>query len=802
MAPRQRGRKKRPQGRNDETRPQAGSRSATASNGGQEVARRGWGPAVRSRAWMIAAAVLLVPIAGVFGWKLIGARGPAGRRSPIILISIDTLRADRLPAYGYGKIRTPAIDELARNGTVFDNCYTHVPLTLPAHTSILTGLLPGVHGVRDNLGFKVANGARTLAGELKKAGYSTGAAVSAYVLHSSTGISQGFDWYDDQFKAAAVGTPLTDVRRDGMETLSRALAWLAGRSNASGSKPDARDPVFLFVHFYEPHAPYTPPARFRRGDTSPYDGTVMYSDEIVGALFAGLRKLDLYDPSLIILLSDHGEGLDDHGEATHGVLIYREVMHVPLVIKLPGEQAGGRRVAAPVQLIDIAPTVLEWAGLPAIPQTQGQSLLPALRAREFPGDRRIYGESLYGRLHFGWKELFSLTSSQYNFILAPREELYDVRRDPGETHNLLARGAAAAATDAGAPAPVALERDRMRKELTSYVGQSGPASPSPVDEEQLKKLRALGYVGSPTLDTSRETAAPDPKDRIGDLALYQQATRMKSAYLFSRAAKALRDVLKTSPGMIDAWDQLSKVDQHLGRSDEAVQALKESLRIAPQRTAQRFELVDLLVQLKRFDEARAELSAAAPGRPDEAEVRRAFLELAAGRPDAAREAAARAAHGLPAAAPFIEGLVLYGKQEFGAAVRSLEQALAGLNGRSPDALPYVHYYLGDALARESQTVADQTARARSLKAAEEHLAAELALRPTNAAAATSLCFAHALGRDLKKVDAGLNEFARQNPSAGTYQLIAQLYGSMRLNDRAAQWSEKARVARANPDPTQ
>lgn len=746
----------------------------------------------RSRTWMLAAAVPLLAAAGVFGLRLLGARGPAGRSSPIVLISIDTLRADRLPTYGYGKIRTPAIDELANGGNVFENCYTQVPLTLPSHASLFTGVLPSVHGVRDNLGFKVAAGTRTLAAELKQAGYATGGAVSAYVLHSTTGISQGFEWYDDEYKAVGPETPLTDIRRDGMETLDRALSWLGQRSGSRTPRP-----IFLFLHIYEPHAPYTPPARYRQGGTAPYDGTVMYSDEIVGRLFEGLRKLGLYDASLIVLLSDHGEGLDDHGEATHGVFLYREVMRVPLIVKLPGAPEGGQRIQAPVQLIDIAPTILDLAGLPPDPHMQGKSLVPAVRGREFPGDRQVYGESLYGRLHFGWKELFSLTGPQYSFILAPREELYDIRQDPGERHNLLS-GASATPAAARLTGPVAAAYERLREELARYAGQLRPAAPSAVEEEQLKKLRALGYVGSPTLDATGGTAAPDPKDRIGDLALYQQAMRMKSVLMFAKAADTLRNVLQTSPRMIDAWDQLGEAEQRLGRFAEAADALRQSLAIAPQRTAQRFELVDLLVQLRRFDEARGELRLAARQEPDEAEARLALLEVGAGRSAAAREAAARAAQGLPAAIPFTEGVLLYEKQEYAKALPLFQKAFEGLQGRAPNALPYIHFFLGDALAREGGTAQDPAARARLLQEAEQHLKTELTLKPSDAAAATSLCFVHALEHSLQKVDQGLNEFARQNPSASTYQLIARLYGNMNLNDRAAQWSERARRAETEP----
>jgi arylsulfatase A-like enzyme/Tfp pilus assembly protein PilF len=793
MARKQSGKKKRTQDEPERAEVHAETSTPAGRHRGETSGPQPGLRAVRPGAWKFALGALLVLFAGVLTGAFVRLHGRAGRRPSVILISIDTLRADRLPTYGYGKIQTPAIDELARNGALFESCYTHVPLTLPAHTSILTGLLPPEHGVRNNIGFTVAKGTRTLATELKRAGYATGGAVSAYVLHSTTGISQGFDWYDDDLKAASPEIPDTEIQRDGMETLDRALVWLAERSGASGHQADEKGPVFLFVHFYEPHTPYAPPKRFLRQDRAPYDGEVAYVDEIVGKLFAGLRKLDLYDPSLIILLSDHGEALGDHGEADHGVFLYREVMHVPLIIKLPGKREGGSRIQAPVELIDIVPTVMDWAGLPPIPRLQGRSLIPALRGHGIPEDRLIYAESLYGRLHFGWKELFSLTGSQYSFILAPRQELYDVRQDPGEVHNLLAQGTSVSAGNAGLPRQVALEYERMHRKLRSDVGRTVLKAPNPVDEEELKKLQALGYIGSPTLDSSGDDSAPDPKDRIGDLELYRQAIRIKTICMFSRVAESLQKVLETSPRMIDAWDELSEAYRRLGDLEKAADALKQSLRVAPHRTLKRFELIDILIRLKRFDEAREELRMAASAKPDEAEIWRAFLEVVKGRPEAAREAAARAAQGLPAAVPFTEGVLLYGSQEYSRALPLLQRALDGLQGRSPRTLPYIHFYLGDALVQESRSTGDEARRDRFRQEAERHLLTELARDPTNTSAVTSLCFLHALGHDVQKVHEVLNGFARQNPSVATYRLIASLYGSMKLNEDAARWNERARL---------
>ena len=266
---------------------------------------------------------------------------------PVILISIDTLRADRLPAYGYKGITTPAIDRLVADSILFENAYAHSPQTLPSHTSILSGQLPFEHSVRDNVGFEIKPAQRFLQHALKDAGFTTGGFVSSYVLRRQVGFHLGFDQYDDNMPPAAPDRPLGQMQRAGMDTLAAASTWLDTLTSPK---------FFLFFHIYEPHRPYAPPPHIKAGN--PYDGEVQYADEIVGKLLDRLREKDLYDDATIVLLSDHGEGLGDHGEDEHGIFLYRETTHVPLVIKLPRKAGGGRRVAAPVQHIDLVPTHL------------------------------------------------------------------------------------------------------------------------------------------------------------------------------------------------------------------------------------------------------------------------------------------------------------------------------------------------------------------------------------------------------------------------------------------------------------
>ena len=285
-------------------------------------------------------AALGTGLAAVGGWRYARASAPVS--GPIVVISIDTLRADHLPTYGYTKVKTPAIDALAADGTVFERAYSHAPQTLPAHASILSGQLPFETGVRDNVGFTVKAGERLLPQMLRERGFATGGIVSAYVLRKETGIAQGFDFFDGEMPPSSPELSIGQVQRDGGESEKIAEHWLdtVGTSRA-----------FLFLHLYEPHKPYAPPDRFAA--YAPYDGEIAYTDEIVGRLVQYLKSHQLYDRSTIVLLSDHGEGLGDHGEQEHGLFVYDEAIHVPLIVKQESNVGAGRRVSDLVQHVDM-----------------------------------------------------------------------------------------------------------------------------------------------------------------------------------------------------------------------------------------------------------------------------------------------------------------------------------------------------------------------------------------------------------------------------------------------------------------
>ena len=474
--------------------------------------------------------------------------------APVILISIDTLRADHLPDYGYKGVETPSLQALRKDSILYKNAYSHVPLTLPSHAALLTGLLPFENGVRDNVGFRLSSKHPTLATLLKAKGYATGAAVSTYLLRSERGIGAGFDLYDDRVEKLNEGV----TERDGYDAEAALEKWLdANRAS--------KNPVFAFLHLYEPHTPYLPPEPFKtRYASQPYDGEIATADAIVGRFLAFLKKSNLYEPAIVIVLSDHGEGLNDHGEEEHSVLLYREDIQVPLFIKLPGSRLAGKTVAAPVALTDVLPTVASLVGMPVPDGIHGVNLL---HAGEKPADsqRRIYSETLYPRLHLGWADLASLTDGSFQYIEAPRPELYDLAADPGQKHDLSAARPPAFRT-------MRLELSNMNRPFLA---------PEAVSPEELKKLAALGYI-TVSEAGKEEKNLPDPKDRLPSLHLYKRLFALFFAKQYTETIQLARELLAREPRIIAAWRMLGDSLANTGHPEEALKALEKGLEEAGQ----------------------------------------------------------------------------------------------------------------------------------------------------------------------------------------------------------------------------
>ena len=508
-------------------------------------------------------------------------RGPTGLPTvfpgaPVVLISIDTLRSDHLPFYGYTKVETPALTALRADSILFEKAYTHVPLTLPAHVSIFTGLLPDGHGVHDNLGYSVDPKVPTLAELLRKAGYATGGAVSSVVLNGVSGVGRGFDVWDDDVVPTRAYQALNRVQRPGNETEALLAGWVETR----------KGPFFAFLHLYEPHSPYEPKEPFRSRYADPYDGEIATADAVVGTFLERLKAKGLYDQALIVFLSDHGEGLGEHGESEHGVFLYREVLQVPLLVKLPRSAGKGTSVAAPVQLVDVFTTIATATGIAEfVPPAGTVSLLDVAAGREVP-ERHFYAESFFPRIHFGWSELRSLLDGRWHYIEGPKPEFYDLASDPLEAKNVID----------GKPGPFRAMRIEMEKLRTAFH------APGAVDPEAARQLASLGYLSSGA--SSGNGRLEDPKDHIATVQAMKDALAHFMEGRPEKAVEVTDRLLAENPRMLDIWELRSLALARLGRMDESLAALKKTVELAPAGSTHYLRLVaNHCLDMGRTDEA-------------------------------------------------------------------------------------------------------------------------------------------------------------------------------------------------------
>jgi choline-sulfatase len=692
------------------------------------------------RTLILASVALGTALAAAGGWKY--ARASAPLSGPIIIISIDTLRADHLPAYGYQKVKTPAIDQLASNGVVFERAYSHAPQTLPAHTALLAGRLPFETGVRDDIGGRVRPGERLLPQLLRERGYSTGAVVSASLLQKDTGISQGFDFFDDEMPSNPEEPAATAGQRDGSESEKIAEHWLdtAGTSR-----------VFLFLHVNEPHKPYAPPERFSQ--YSPYDGEIAYADEIVGRLIHYLKTHQLYDRSTIVLLSDHGEGLGDHGEQEHGLFLYDEAIRVPLIIKQEGNVEAGRRVPDLVQHVDMVPTILDLVKAPVPDTLRGRSLKPLLEGTGRLRERPVYSEALYARNHFGWSGLSAITTGRYSYINAPREELYDLTRDPHQRENL--------------------------------AGQN---------VETKRAAEALGTFGS--VPSEPGTTFADPKDKWEILERYRAAGDFAANRKWADAIGLLQRVLRDEPEVAPVWSELADVALLATRYDVALDAYRHIIALNPSEPDGYLGAADVLLKERRFDEARGRAAEAADLSADgDAKSRAAAhallarIELARRDSDAARDEAALAFEadpGLPMPA-FVEGRILYDQGKYEDAWFEFEKAVAASRKAGATPIAELHFYAGDALARLDRQ-----------SEAEAEFTSELRLFPQNVRARAGLATLYHARGETDAADAAITDMLHAAPTQESYALAARLLKSFGKTRQAEAVRAEARRALAAP----
>jgi len=699
----------------------AASASANAPTNGSTNAPAN--PPVRSRRAVAAAlALLVVAAAGSLIWY--ARRAPRGPN--LLLITIDTLRADHVGAYGAAEARTPRLDALATGGVRFEQAQSSAPLTGPSHATILTGQYPPLHGVRDNIVFVLGDKQRTLAEILKDNGYRTAAFVGAYPVAAAFGFRQGFDVFREDFKESPI--PGAGAQRRANEVADDAIPWLTAKEKA---------PFFAWLHLYDPHAPYDPPEPFKSEFPGhAYDGEIAFTDAELGRVLDALKAAGLAENTVVAVVADHGESLGEHGELTHAVLIYEATLRVPFLLAGPGVPTGV--VVKPrVGTIDLVPTVLRLLGLDPPADLPGRDLRPAFRGERLAQDPH-YAESIFGRLNCRWSSLRALTEGDYKLVEGSRTELFDLARDPRESQNLAAQ-----------------EMDRvgkMRATLRAAISKMAPSGDSArtaaIAPDQEAMLRSLGYIsGSGGAGDLDQPGLPDPRDRVH---LYErlQVIQRPQTMTLDQALDEAKDISAQDPENPFAYQTVASLAYRTGRLGQAARSYRRALELDPDRPSIRQNFGKLLRELGRFEESEKELRLAveqtdaedvrtrsslaqtllARGKTEEAgklveamekqspkdpDVRRArgLLLIAEGRLDEAASPLSDAAVG-PDADPLAELAEAWlSKGDIGRAQAAAEAALKRLPGQ-----PWATGVLGHALVLEGRREAGLEALKRGVAA--------------------------------------------------------------------------------------
>ncbi len=603
---------------------------------------------------------------------------PQTARPNVILITIDTTRADRMGFLGSDRGLTPNLDAVAKQGIVFTRAYSHVPLTSPSHATILTGTYPQFNHVSD-LGDAIGKDVPYLPAILHQNGYLTAAFVGGAVLDpkgAAPGFDRGFDSYDAGFHEQSLGESRYDsIERRASVVIDHAIAWLAKHP---------RRPVFLWVHLYDPHDPYDPPEPYKtKFAANPYDGEIAYTDANVGRLLDALHKRAIYDNSVIAVMADHGEAFGEHGEREHGIFLYDETIHVPLLLKLPAQRNAGTRVGERAGLADVAPTILQTLKIPAPSQMQGTSLSPAIAHAPEAADRSIYAESEYAHIAYGWAVLRSWRAGKYLYVQAPKRELYDQASDPGALKNL--------APDAAAVA------DTLSSQLDDFHRKTGAAvvAKAAIDPKAADNLRALGYVsseGTPTEDKSKP--AIDPKDHIEVANLMHEGLIDIEEQRFPDAIAKLRKAVEQDPNVGMVYLELGKALLQGRQTADAIPVLRKATELMPNAGPAHARLGLALMSTKDWAGAITEFKAALAHKEDTADLH-LNLGIALARNSRILDAEPELETAVkmnPASFPanLEAGRILGMQNKFDAALPYLQQAVL-LNPNSQDA----HHFLSN-----------------------------------------------------------------------------------------------------------
>jgi arylsulfatase A-like enzyme/tetratricopeptide (TPR) repeat protein len=524
-------------------------------------------------------------------WAKVGVDKPN-----VIIVTMDTTRADHLACYGYPGVRTPTLDALAGRGVLFEQCAAASPLTLPSHATIMTGMYPTYHGVRINGNTAVSEAQTTLAEVFSGRGYDTGAFIAAFVLDGRWGLNQGFKHYDDSFDLKKYKQlDLGGVQKPGNEILDEALTWLEQEKDR---------PFFAWIHLYDPHTPYEPPEPFRseyggqgKGPAGLYDGEIAFMDSQIGRLSEWLAANRLDRKTVILLIGDHGEGLGSHGEGAHGYFIYDYAVHVPFIVVTPFRDLQGVRVASQSRTADVFPTVLELAGIPLPGKVNGHSQVPAMLGSKGVLQFPAYSESMAPNLQFGWSPLHSLRTPAFKFIDAPRPELYDLVADPGEGRDVQNRLPDRALA--------------MKKELDGLMAETSAGAPIPqaanLDKETVERLAALGYVGAPvpakTAAAKGQATLADPKDKLPVFQAVTSAGEMIMHEEYPKAVELLEQALKEEPYIPQALLLLATGYMELGNNAGAKAKLDQLLKEDPDSVQALISLTNLLMREGKPEDA-------------------------------------------------------------------------------------------------------------------------------------------------------------------------------------------------------
>ncbi|MGB6385031.1 MAG: sulfatase-like hydrolase/transferase [Terriglobales bacterium] len=546
----------------------------------------------------------LVCVVWLTAGALTAAAVPPNVPPNIILITVDTTRADRMGFLGSQRGLTPNLDILAHRSVIFTHAYSQAPFTAPSHATILTGTYPQFHQVED-FQLPLSSDLPFAPAILKAHGYHTAAFVGSIVLDPSQGLGvgfdRGFDTYDAGFHLAAPGEDhYSTTGRRGSVVVAHALAWLSKRPAG---------PFFIWVHLYDAHEPYDPPEPFKsRYKSAPYDGGIAYVDSVVGKLLSYLHARGLFENSMIALMSDHGESLGDHGEEFHGFFLYDATIHVPLLLKLPGDRLAGKRIENHVGLVDVLPTILQTVEIKAPPEIQGESLVGIMKpkssaisggaAAASSPDLSIYSETEYGLRSYGWSPLRSLRTGKYLFIEAPRRELYDQVADPKAEHNLADTSKAVA--------------DTLQSQLDAYrrkTSKSGAAPSSTNDPEAAEKLASLGYMAANNISPAAAAMGlyADPKDKIEIGNMMAHANYLLEVTRFHDAVFLLQKVIAKEPNMPIAYMKLGTAEAYLGNFPEAIKAKRKAVELVPDSIDLHYELGKVLMEAHEYGAAIPEL---------------------------------------------------------------------------------------------------------------------------------------------------------------------------------------------------